>query len=73
MRASKLREIKKKELKKMENLPKGIKLKEVKEVLEHLKRWDKKIVFMFGWWFKLVGENIEIFNDDESIFYTITI
>jgi len=57
----------------MRTLPNGIELKEVREVLEYLDRWDKKIVFMFGWWFKLVGENIEIFNDDESIFYTITI
>jgi len=57
----------------MRTLPNGIELKEVREVLEYLDRWDKKIVFMFGWWFKLVGDNIEIFNDDESIFYTITI
>ena len=47
---------------------------QIKEVVEYLKRWDKKTVFKFGYWFKLIDDtNLEVFNDKQNEFMVISL
>ena len=54
----------------MENLTK----EQIKEVIEYLKKWDKRSTFKFGYWFKLIDDTkIEVFNKEETIFKVINL
>jgi len=45
---------------------------QIKEAVEYLKRWDKKTVLKFGYWFKLINNNqVEIFNEKENEFIVV--
>lgn len=47
---------------------------QIKEAVEYLKRWDKKTVLKFGYWFKLINNNqVEIFNEKENEFIVVGI
>lgn len=47
---------------------------QIKEAVEYLKRWNKKTVFKFGYWFKLINNNqVEIFNEKQNEFIVVGI
>ena len=47
---------------------------QAKEAVEFLKKFDRKVVCKFGWWFKLIGnDKVEIFNIKQTKFTTINI
>ncbi len=51
-------------------LPKNLTKKDVKEVMEHMEKWDKKITEKHGYFFKKIGDNeVEIFTKDENKFW----
>ena len=48
--------------------------KQLDEAVKFLNRWDKKAVFKFGFWFKIIGKNqLEIFNKSETEFLLVDI
>ena len=44
---------------------------ELKEVQNYFNKLDKKIVKMFGYWFKDIGDQFEVFTDDGEQFIVI--
>ena len=44
---------------------------QLQQVQSYFERWDKTIVSMYGYWFKDVGTQIEVFTDDENEFLVI--
>ena len=51
-------------------LPKDLTAEQVQEVMEHMERWDKKVVQKHGYFFKRIGNNeVEIFTEAENEFW----
>ena len=51
-------------------LPQNLTKKDVKQVMEHMEKWDKKIVEKHGYFFKKIADNeVEIFTEDENEFW----
>ena len=47
---------------------------QIREVLNYFKKWDKKVVFKFGYFFKLVDFNqIEIFNKEQNKYFILNL
>ncbi len=47
---------------------------QIEEVLNYFKKWDKKVVFKFGYFFKLVNFNqIEIFNKEQNKYFVLNL
>ena len=52
-------------------LPKNLTKKQVKEAIEYINKWDKKVVELHGYFFKRINKNeVEIFTKDENEFWT---
>lgn len=40
---------------------------QINEAVRHLKHWDKRSVFKFGYWFKLINDDqVEIINETQT-------
>lgn len=53
---------------------KKITKEQAKEAVKFLKKFDRKVVCKFGWWFKLIEDDkLEIFNIEQTKFTTINI
>ena len=43
--------------------------KQINEAVKFLRHWNKKSVFKYGYWFKLIGDvQVEISNEEETVF-----
>ncbi len=51
-------------------LPQNLTKKDVKQVMEHMEKWDKKIVEKHGYFFKRISsDEVEIFTRAENEFW----